>query len=289
MTSPKLNEHSLNSQRVEAKRHLVLLGCGKMGSAMLKGWLEHPEYFKHISIIEPAGLSPEFPLSGLISCYSSIDELLKSNSTPIDIVVLAVKPQMMSDAIAPFRQVSLNNIVFLSIAAGLSCDWISKQLGGGGQIVRAMPNTPASVSAGITAIYTSGVVDANQQSFCVTLLQAVGEVIIIPNEEMMDTVTALSGSGPAYVFLLAEALQSAGVKLGLSEVIAKKLAERTILGAGALLAQEASIASELRENVTSKGGTTSAALSVLMEEDRLVNLILKAMQKAEERSRELGK
>jgi len=289
MTSPKLNEHSLNSQRVEAKRHLVLLGCGKMGSAMLKGWLEHPEYFKHISIIEPAGLSPEFPLSGLISCYSSIDELLKSNSTPIDIVVLAVKPQMMSDAIAPFRQVSLNNIVFLSIAAGLSCDWISKQLGGGGQIVRAMPNTPASVSAGITAIYTSGVVDANQQSFCVTLLQAVGEVIIIPNEEMMDTVTALSGSGPAYVFLLAEAMQSAGVKLGLSEVIAKKLAERTILGAGALLAQEASIASELRENVTSKGGTTSAALSVLMEEDRLVNLILKAMQKAEERSRELGK
>lgn len=288
MTSPKLNEHSLNSQRVEAKRHLVLLGCGKMGSAMLKGWLEHPEYFKHISVIEPAGLSPEFPLSGLISCYSSIDELLKSNSTPIDIVVLAVKPQMMSDAIAPFRQVSLNNIVFLSIAAGLSCDWISKQLGGGGQIVRAMPNTPASVSAGITAIYTSGVIDANQQSFCVALLQAVGEVIIIPNEEMMDAVTALSGSGPAYVFLLAEAMQSAGVKLGLSEAIAKKLAERTILGAGTLLAQEASIASELRENVTSKGGTTSAALSVLMEGDCLVNLILKAMQKAEERSRELG-
>ena len=195
---------------------------------------------------------------------------------------------MMSDAIAPFRQVSLNNIVFLSIAAGLSCDWISKQLGGGGQIVRAMPNTPASVSAGITAIYTSGVIDANQQSFCVTLLQAVGEVIIIPNEEMIDTVTALSGSGPAYVFLLAEAMQSAGVKLGLSEAIAKKLAERTILGAGILLTQEASISSELRENVTSKGGTTSAALSVLMEGDCLVNLILKAMQKAEERSRELG-
>lgn len=274
--------------RVVKKRHLVLLGCGKMGSAMLKGWLQRPDQFRHISIIEPAGLSPVIASSDLISCHASLDAVLQSDAEPIDFVVLAVKPQMMAEAIAPFGQIARDDIVFLSIAAGLSCDWISRQLGGRGHIVRAMPNTPASVGAGITAIYKSETISEHQQEFCVSLLQAVGEVIIIPDEEMMDAVTALSGSGPAYVFLLAEAMESAGVKLGLPEALSKKLARGTVFGAGTLLMQNRSESSVLRENVTSKGGTTAAALSVLMRDDDLVKLVLAAMQDAKDRSRELG-
>ena len=255
---------------------------------MLKGWLQRPDQFRHISIIEPAGLSPVIASSDLISCHASLDAVLQSDAEPIDFVVLAVKPQMMAEAIAPFGQIARDDIVFLSIAAGLSCDWISRQLGGRGHIVRAMPNTPASVGAGITAIYKSETISEHQQEFCVSLLQAVGEVIIIPDEEMMDAVTALSGSGPAYVFLLAEAMESAGVKLGLPEALSKKLARGTVFGAGTLLMQNRSESSVLRENVTSKGGTTAAALSVLMRDDDLVKLVLAAMQDAKDRSRELG-
>ena len=288
MTFPAPNKNSLDILRAGEQWHLVLLGCGKMGSAMLKGWLQRPEQFKHISIIEPVGLSANIVSSDLISCYSTLEILLKSNAEPIDVVVLAVKPQMMAEATAPFRQIALDNIVFLSIAAGLSCDWISRQLGGGAHIVRAMPNTPASLGAGITAIYASDAITEYQQECCVSLLQAVGEVLIIPKEEMMDSVTALSGSGPAYVFLLAEAMEVAGVKLGLPEALSKKLARWTVFGAGSLLMKDESESSKLRENVTSKGGTTAAALSVLMSEDAFANLVLKAMQVARERSRELG-
>ncbi len=288
MNSPAPNKHSQNIKLPREKRNLVLLGCGKMGSAMLKGWLQQPDQFRHISIIETEGFNPEIVSSDLISYYSSLDALLKSNSEPIDFVVLAVKPQMMADAIAPFAQIALDEIVFLSIAAGLSCDWISRQLGGNRQIVRAMPNTPASVGAGITAIYASKKIAKHQREFCISLLGAVGEVIIISDEGLMDSVTALSGSGPAYVFLLAEAMESAGTKLGLPKMLSKKLALGTIFGAGKLLMQDISDASLLRENVTSKGGTTAAALSVLMREDALANLVLEAMRDARDRSRELG-
>ena len=288
MISPAPHTPPQDIPRVVKKRHLVLLGCGKMGSAMLKGWLQRPDQFRHISIIEPAGLSPVIASSDLISCHASLDAVLQSDAEPIDFVVLAVKPQMMAEAIAPFGQIARDDIVFLSIAAGLSCDWISLQLGGRGHIVRAMPNTPASVGAGITAIYKSETISEHQQEFCVSLLQAVGEVIIIPDEEMMDAVTALSGSGPAYVFLLAEAMEYAGVKLGLPEALSKKLARGTVFGAGTLLMQNRSESSVLRENVTSKGGTTAAALSVLMRDDDLVKLVLAAMQDAKDRSRELG-
>ena len=288
MISPAPYTPPQDIPRAGKKQHLVLLGCGKMGSAMLKGWLQQPDQFKHISIIEPAGLSPDIASSDLVSCHASLDAVLQSDAAPIDFVVLAVKPQMMAEAIAPFGQIARDDIVFLSIAAGLSCDWISLQLGGRGHIVRAMPNTPASVGAGITAIYASETIAEHQQEFCVSLLHAVGEVIIIPNEEMMDAVTALSGSGPAYVFLLAEAMESAGVKLGLPEALSKKLARGTVFGAGTLLMQDRSESSVLRENVTSKGGTTAAALSVLMREEALVKLVLAAMQNAKDRSRELG-
>ena len=288
MTSSTPNNHSQDIQVANQNWRVVLLGCGKMGSAMIRGWLQRPDKIQHISIIEPEGLSPDIASSDLISYYSSLKKFLNSEVSPIDVVVLAVKPQMMADAIAPFGEIALDDIVFLSIAAGLSCDWISTQLGGNRQVVRAMPNTPASVGVGMTAIYASETIARYKREFCFSLLQAVGDVVIVPDEWMMDSVTALSGSGPAYVFLLAEAMESAGIKLGLPEVLSKKLARGTIFGAGKLLMQDTSEATVLRKNVTSKGGTTAAALSVLMKEDVFVNLILEAMRNARDRSLELG-
>ena len=288
MISDKPLNNTLNRKRGEYGKHLVLLGCGKMGSAMLKGWLQYKEYFKRISIIEPAGVSSDFETMEIINCYESVDALVKNDRTSIDFVVLAVKPQMMKDAIAPFTQIALDDIVFLSIAAGLSSKWLEGQLGGSKQIVRAMPNTPASIGAGITAVYANEAIQVHKIDFCISLLEAVGEVIILPNEEMMDAVTALSGSGPAYVFLLAEAMQIAGTNLGLPDLISKKLARGTVFGAGTLLDKDTADSSILRENVTSKGGTTAAALSVLMQKNGLVDLVLKAMRRAEQRSRELG-
>ena len=288
MTTNALTKKTQNQPKWERSQHLVLLGCGKMGSALVKGWLHQRENFKCISIIEPAGISAELEALDLITCYVSLEQLITQDTTPIDFVVLAVKPQMMLDAIAPFSKITDENIVFLSIAAGLSSQWLREHLNGTKQIVRAMPNTPASIGAGITAIYADVEIPKQKREYCVDLLKAVGEVIMLPNEEMMDAVTALSGSGPAYVFLLAEAMQLAGKKLGIPDELSRKLARETVFGSGMLLTQDPSDSSTLRENVTSKGGTTAAALSVLMEEDCFLNLILTAMQKAEKRSRELG-
>ena len=289
MTSPKLNEQSLNSQRVEAKRHLVLLGCGKMGSAMLKGWLEHPEYFKHISIIEPAGLSPEFPLSGLISCYSSIDELLKYNSTPIDIVVLAVKPQMMSDAIAPFRQVSLNNIVFLSIAAGLSFSWFKKSIYENIKIVRAMPNLPASVGKSITGYCKSSNLSENDEENTIILLNSFGKAVHLESENLIDVVTAISGSGPAYIFYFVEVLCEIGKNQGLSEDSAKMLALETLIGSSKLLEISNIEPKTLRQNVTSPGGTTEAGLKTLASsKNGLFDLLNSTISAAKQRAIELN-
>ncbi len=288
MISNTLINSTHNFRSAECGQHLVLLGCGKMGTAMLKGWLQQPAYFTRISVIEPAGMNEDFEAIDLIIWYVSLDAFIKKNGTSIDFVVLAVKPQMMANVLEPFSQIAIDDTVFLSIAAGLSSKWFEAHLGGSKQIVRAMPNTPASVGVGITAVFMGNKIPPHKKEFCITLLEAIGEVIILPDEKMMDAVTALSGSGPAYVFLLAEAMQLAGTNLGLPDVLSKKLARGTVFGAGTLLAQETTDSSVLRENVTSKGGTTAAALSVLMEKDGLAELILKAMQRAEQRSRELG-
>mgnify|MGYP001169264479 CR=1 FL=1 len=279
---------TINLKITECRYHLVLLGCGKMGSALLKGWLQRKDLFARISVIEPANIVSDFEATDLINRYTSIGSFMDINNMSIDFVVFAVKPQMMAKVIAPFSHKSLQNAVFLSIAAGLSAKWFEERLSGSKQIVRAMPNIPASVGAGITAVYISDAIPEQKKEFCITLLEVVGETVILPDEKMMDAVTALSGSGPAYVFLLAEAMQIAGVQLGLPEILSKKLARGTVYGAGALLARETADSAVLRENVTSKGGTTAAALSVLMEKNCLAELILKAMQLAQQRSRELG-
>ena len=288
MTSETRINTALDRKNTEHGQHLVLLGCGKMGSAMLKGWLCRAEHFARISVIEPEGISADFDSIELIHWYASIDALMKNNKISIDFVVLAVKPQNMANAIAPFTQMALSDVIFLSIAAGLSTKWLERRLNGSKQIVRAMPNTPACIGAGITAVFFSDAIPDHKEKFCISLFKAVGEVIVVPEEGMMNAVTALSGSGPAYVFLLAEAMQIAGSNLGLPDDVSKKLAYGTVCGASTLLGQKIADASILRDNVTSKGGTTAAALSVLMREDGLAALILKAMKKAEKRSRELG-
>ena len=209
-------------------------------------------------------------------------------------IVLAVKPQMMDDAIAGLGDMKHADCAYLSIAAGISTGWLKQRLGDAAIVVRAMPNTPAAIGKGITALYADAPYQASNQApnqarnLASQLLAAVGQVVHVQDEALMDGVTALSGSGPAYVFLLVEAMTEAGIKAGLPDDLAAELAKATVCGAGALMAAVDTAPAILRENVTSKGGTTAAALAVLMADDGLTSLMTKAVAAAKARSIELG-
>jgi pyrroline-5-carboxylate reductase len=187
---------------------------------------------------------------------------------------------------------------YLSIAAGISTGWLKQRLGDAAIVIRAMPNTPAAIGKGITALYADAPNQASNQApnqapnqarnLASQLLAAVGQVVHVQDEALMDGVTALSGSGPAYVFLLVEAMTEAGIKAGLPDDLAAELAKATVCGAGALMAAVDTAPAILRENVTSKGGTTAAALAVLMADDGLTSLMTKAVAAAKARSIELG-
>ncbi|MDC0445140.1 pyrroline-5-carboxylate reductase, partial [Alphaproteobacteria bacterium] len=209
-------------------------------------------------------------------------------------IVLAVKPQMMDDAIAGLGDMKHADCAYLSIAAGISTGWLKRRLGDAAIVIRAMPNTPAAIGKGITALYADAPNQASNQApnqacnLASQLLAAVGQVVHVQDEALMDGVTALSGSGPAYVFLLVEAMTEAGIKAGLPDDLAAELAKATVCGAGALMAAVDTAPAILRENVTSKGGTTAAALAVLMADDGLTSLMTKAVAAAKARSIELG-
>jgi pyrroline-5-carboxylate reductase len=209
-------------------------------------------------------------------------------------IVLAVKPQMMDDAIAGLGDMKHADCAYLSIAAGISTGWLKQRLGDAAIVIRAMPNTPAAIGKGITALYADAPNQASNQApnqarnLASQLLAAVGQVVHVQDEALMDGVTALSGSGPAYVFLLVEAMTEAGIKAGLPDDLAAELAKATVCGAGALVAAVDTAPAILRENVTSKGGTTAAALAVLMADDGLTSLMTKAVAAAKARSIELG-
>jgi pyrroline-5-carboxylate reductase len=209
-------------------------------------------------------------------------------------IVLAVKPQMMDDAIAGLGNMKHADCAYLSIAAGISTGWLKQRLGDAAIVIRAMPNTPAAIGKGITALYADAPNQASNQApnqarnLASQLLAAVGQVVHVQDEALMDGVTALSGSGPAYVFLLVEAMTEAGIKAGLPDDLAVQLAKATVCGAGALMAAVDTAPAILRENVTSKGGTTAAALAVLMADDGLTSLMTKAVAAAKARSIELG-
>ncbi|MCA0302356.1 MAG: pyrroline-5-carboxylate reductase [Proteobacteria bacterium] len=261
---------------------LLLVGCGKMGGAMLEGWLAQGVPPADIVVAEPAeALRPKTP--GIRSVATSADV----RETP-QVVVLAVKPQSMDAVLPDLARFAAGGAVFLSIAAGKTLRYFAGHLGGAAKVVRAMPNTPAAVRQGITVATAGPGVSAAEKARCHALLEAVGQVLWVDDEALMDPVTALSGSGPAYVFLLVEAMAAAGARIGLAPEMAMQLARATVAGSGELLRQSAEPASQLRVNVTSPGGTTAAALQVLMAADGIQPVFDKALAAASARSKELA-
>ena len=264
---------------------LLLAGAGKMGAALLAGWLEHGIDRRLLHIQDP---NPPASSNELLSAHGLVAENRARPGDPLCAILLAVKPQIMDDVLPPLADIASPETLILSIAAGRTTKSLAKHFDAGQPIIRAMPNTPASVGRGITVVCANNDVTERQRDLCTSLLNAVGEVVWSDDEALLDPVTAVSGSGPAYLFLLAECLAEAGVEAGLPPELAKKLARATVSGAGELLHRSSLDAGELRENVTSPGGTTAAALEVLMGEDGLQQLLTRAVEAATRRSRELS-
>ena len=252
-----------------------------MGGALLDGWLDRGFSPHDIQVIEPGPLDGRRPH---VAVFEGPAQLARDFDPAV--VVLAVKPQAM-ELVAPAYGV-YSSAVFLSIAAGKTLATLSGLLGGEAAVVRAMPNTPAAVRRAMTVLVANQRVSEEQRRVCGDLMAAVGEIAWVDDEALMDAVTAVSGSGPAYVFLLAEALAEAGKSAGLPEDLAADLARGTVVGAAELLRQSPQAPEILRRNVTSPGGTTAAALELLMADDGLASLMRRAIAAAAARSRELA-
>ncbi len=263
---------------------ILLVGCGKMGGAMLRGWLGRGVAAADVCVVEPsdaaAGLRDELGIEVVADAGDA------AGFGP-DIVVFAVKPQGMDAIVPAYRDICAGGAAVLSIAAGRTIGFFENLLGDVA-VVRAMPNTPAAVGRGITAACPNRRVTAAQRAACQSLLEAVGDAVWVDDEGLIDAVTAVSGSGPAYVFLLIECMTQAGIEQGLPAGVAEKLARATVAGSGELARQSAEPAGTLRQNVTSPGGTTAAALGVLMADDGLAALMSRAIAAATARSRELA-
>lgn len=264
---------------------LLLVGCGKMGGAMLDGWLASG-IASRVVVIERVGLPDALAGNPLVAAATGPDDL-PGGFVP-DVVVLAVKPQVMDEALPAYRALARPGTVFLSIAAGKTIASFETALGDGAAVVRSMPNTPAAIGRGVTVAVPNARVSADQTALCDALLRSVGDVAWIDDEALLDPVTAVSGSGPAYVFLLVEALAKAGEASGLPADLAMRLARATVSGAGELLNRSPQAAADLRKAVTSPNGTTQAALDVLMAEDGLQPLLTAAVAAATRRSKELA-
>ncbi|MDT8325933.1 MAG: pyrroline-5-carboxylate reductase [Roseovarius sp.] len=263
-----------------AENGLVLLGCGKMGGAMLQGWLAQGLPPASVSVIDPN------PSDWLRGTGVGINGDLPTNPA---IVLIAVKPQMMGEALPTLAAMGNGTTLFVSVAAGTPIAAFEAALGAESPIVRAMPNTPAAVGRGITAIIGNAHASAAQVDLAEMLLRAVGQVVRLETEDQMDAVTGVSGSGPAYVFHMIECLAAAGEAQGLAPALAMQLAQATVAGAGALAEAAEETPAQLRVNVTSPNGTTQAGLEVLMDEKTgLPPLMRKTVAAAADRSRELG-
>jgi pyrroline-5-carboxylate reductase len=265
---------------------LLLVGCGKMGGALLRGWLDRGVPPQHVTVVEPNAA----PLADLRA--RGVNIVADAAGLPADlrpaVILLAVKPQMMDDALPPYRRFVAPGTVFLSIAAGKTVAYFQRQLGVDAIVIRAMPNTPAAVGRGITVACTSAKASKAQRDLCHSLLEAVGEVAWVDDEALIDPVTAVSGGGPAYVFLLIECLAEAGAAAGLPPDLAMRLARATVSGAGELARLSPEPAAVLRQNVTSPKGTTYEALKILMADDGLQPMMTRAIAAATKRSRELA-
>ncbi len=262
---------------------LVLVGAGKMGGALLEGWLRLGLDPKRVAVLEPSP-SPQVAALAASGLRLNPDPGSLNNATA---VVIALKPQVAAQALPALAPLLAASTVVVSIMAGRTLQFLSAALARPCALVRAMPNTPAAIGRGITVAVPRNANTA-QRELADRLLAATGAVEWIDDEALMDAVTAVSGSGPAYVFLLAETLAQAGAAAGLPPTLAAKLARETVAGSGELLHRSALDAAALRENVTSAGGTTAAALAVLMGQNGLAPLMTRAVAAATERSRELA-
>ncbi|WP_170450929.1 pyrroline-5-carboxylate reductase [Ruegeria arenilitoris] len=263
-----------------ADQGLVLLGCGKMGSAMLAGWLEHGLPAASVWVIDPN------PSEWLRAQGVNINTPLPEEPA---VVLVAVKPQMMGEALPAIQALGGGGTLFISVAAGTSIATFERVLGAGTPIIRAMPNTPAAIRQGITALIGNASTSGSDMTLAEDLLSAIGDTVRLQDEAQMDAVTGLSGSGPAYVFHLIETLAGAGEAQGLPHDLAMRLAKATVAGAGALAMASEEDPSQLRINVTSPNGTTQAALEVLMHEQKgFPNLLHRAVKAATDRSKELS-
>ncbi len=268
------------------KGTLVLVGCGKMGSALLEGWLARGVDATKIAVIEP---TPAPEITALLAQHQ-----VKLNPSALtindaEVVILAVKPQVIMEVLPNLLPLMATKPLVVSIAAGKTIATFEAAFGKATSIIRTMPNTPAAIGRGITAIVGNANVSNRQLKLAEELLAATGEVVQVDNEATIDLVTAVSGSGPAYVFLLAETLAAAGEKAGLPKELAVRLARATVAGSGELMRQSGVDAAILRQNVTSPNGTTYAALQVLMANDGMQQLMNRAVEAAAQRSRELAK
>jgi pyrroline-5-carboxylate reductase len=280
MTSPE----ATNAQPLtQITGTIVLAGAGKMGGAMLSGWLAQGLNTSNVAVIEP---HPSDEISALASKGIHLNPT-PNNVGAVAALVVALKPQMFREAGPQLRPFAGSSTLVVSIMAGITIAALRQVCGG--RVVRAMPNTPAAIGRGITVAVAAGNVSAAQRAVADALLRASGAVEWTADEALMDAVTAVSGSGPAYVFLLAEELARAGVEAGLPPELATKLARETVAGSGELLHRSELDSATLRRNVTSPGGTTAAALEVLMGPDGMQALLTRAVAAATKRSRELAK
>jgi pyrroline-5-carboxylate reductase len=277
---------SRKPQPLKSIARLVLVGAGKMGTAMLDGWLAQGLNTKKLIVIEP---QPGKSLKALARRGAKLNPKPGPKAiADAGAIIVAVKPQSAPEAVPPLGLYVGKSTLVLSIMAGRTIDFLEKSLPPGTAIVRAMPNTPAAIGRGISVAVANGRVSARQRKLASHLLAAIGKVEWVGDEGLIDAVTALSGSGPAYVFLLAEAMIKAGIAAGLPAPLAVRLARETVAGSGELLHRSPLDAATLRQNVTSPGGTTAAALEVLMGPGGFDELLTKAVAAATRRSRQLA-
>ncbi|NNG04871.1 MAG: pyrroline-5-carboxylate reductase [Inquilinus sp.] len=262
---------------------LLLVGCGKMGGALLDGWLR-AGIVDHVDVVEPSVAT--LPRDPRVVRHDAADAV--ADAPRPEIVVIAVKPQVTDTVVPAYRRFVAPGTAFVSIAAGRTLGYFGDLLGAEAAVVRAMPNTPAAIGQGISVMVANDHVDDAQRHLAGRLMAAAGAVEWVEDEGLIDAVTALSGGGPAYVFLLIETLAQAGAAAGLPTALAMRLARQTVVGSGALAAASEEAAATLRRNVTSPGGTTQAALEVLMAADGVQPLFDRAIAAATKRSRELA-
>lgn len=266
-------------------RSLVLVGAGKMGGAMLEGWLATGMPGSGITVLDPA---PGPEIKAVTGAYGMLLNPPLGHIPPADAIVLAIKPQMLDAAAPILKAIARPKSLLISVLAGKTIADLRSRLPEGVAVVRAMPNLPASVRRGVTAAAPADDVTAAQRAMTDALLVGIGKVEWLPHENLIDAVTAVSGSGPAYVFHMVECMAAAGTAAGLPAELAERLARATVEGAGEMLFKSDLPPAKLRQNVTSPGGTTAAALEELMAENGLQALMKRAIAAAKRRAGELS-